>query len=145
MSFPGRDLPTSTGQWLMIFKHVKRMLTRHHKKRDATRLSDERSKAAAAECIPSAKHKAEWEEVLTASLKENALAPSEEVILHAFDLYCDELNAPFLERRHAMNGHLSEIVARFAKVQALAPDMVERAAAKHKLELHRFIDKKDDF
>jgi hypothetical protein len=95
--------------------------------------------------VLAAARKPEWVEVLTQSLKENALAPSEEVILHAFDLYCDELNAPFVERRHAMNGHLSDIVASFAKVQALAPDMVERAAAKHKLELHRFIDKKDDF
>ncbi|MCB1470708.1 MAG: hypothetical protein KDK08_26955 [Rhizobiaceae bacterium] len=128
----------------MILKFAKRIFTRHHKERVATKLRDAESKAGAAERVPSAKHKTEWEKVLTQSLTENALAPSEEIILHAFDLYCDELNAPFVKRRHAMNGHLSNIVASFAKVQALAPDMVERAAAKHKLELHRFIDKKDD-
>ena len=87
----------------------------------------------------------EWEQVLTASLKENSLAPSDEVILHAFDLFCDELNAPFEQRRLLMAAHFSKIAACFAQVQSLAPDMVERAAAKNRLELDRFIDKKGDF
>ncbi|AXX98086.1 hypothetical protein BAR1_09165 [Profundibacter amoris] len=87
----------------------------------------------------------EWEKVLTASLKENSLAPAEEVILLAFDLYCDELNAPFDQRRQVMAKHFSKIAALFAQVQSLAPDMVERAAAKHRLELDRFIEKKGEF
>lgn len=83
-----------------------------------------------------------WEDVLTQSLKENALAPSDEVILHAYNLYCDELNAPFVKRRRAMNERFSNVIAEFAALQALAPDMIERAAAKHRLELDRFLEKK---
>lgn len=83
-----------------------------------------------------------WEGVLTQSLKENALAPSDEVILHAYNLYCDELNAPFVKRRRAMNERFSNVIAEFAALQALAPDMIERAAAKHRLEMDRFLAKK---
>lgn len=86
----------------------------------------------------------EWEEVLTASLRKNALAPAEEVILHAFDLYCEELNAPFNERRRLMSERFSNIAAGFARIQSLAPDMVERAAAKNRLELNRFINHTGD-
>lgn len=128
----------------MIFRQVRRFILRRKKKPENDHVSQNVWPETPKQGVPTAARKPEWVEVLTQSLKENALAPSEEVILHAFDLYCDELNAPFVERRHAMNGHLSNIVASFAKVQALAPDMVERAAAKHKLELHRFIDKKDN-
>jgi len=83
-----------------------------------------------------------WEDVLTQSLQENSLAPADEIILHAFDLYQDELNAPFVERRRLMNERFSKVAAGFAQIQSLAPDMVERAAAKHRFELDRFIDKK---
>ncbi|WP_424975341.1 hypothetical protein [Dinoroseobacter sp. S124A] len=86
-----------------------------------------------------------WQQVLTASLKANALAPSEEVILHAYDLYCEELNGPFNERRRLMSERFSNIASGFARIQSLAPDMVERAAAKHRLELNRFVDHKGDF
>ena len=72
----------------------------------------------------------QWDDVLTRSLKENALAPSDEVILHAFDLYCDELNAPFHERRRAMNERFSKVVSAFAELQALAPEMVEAGGCK---------------
>jgi len=86
-----------------------------------------------------------WEQVLTASLKANALAPAEEVILHAFDLYCEELNAPFNERRLLMSQRFSKIATGFAHIQSLAPDMVERAAAKHRLELNRSIEPRRGF
>lgn len=131
----------------MILKLAKRALLGSKnikEKSKAAEKSDERSSTTLNASTAKPKRAPQWEQVLTESLKENALAPSDEVILHAFDLYCDELNAPFEARRHAMNGHLSNIIAGFAKVQALAPGMVERAAAKHKLELHRFIDQKDE-
>lgn len=86
-----------------------------------------------------------WQQVLTASLKANALAPAEEVILHAYDLYCEELNAPLNERRRLMSERFSNIASGFARIQAVAPDMVERAAAKHRLELNRFVDHKEEF
>ncbi|WP_171173691.1 hypothetical protein [Ruegeria sp. HKCCD8929] len=87
----------------------------------------------------------EWEDVLTSSLRENCLAPADEVILHAFDLYCDELNKPVHERRRRMAGLFSEVTTEFAQLQSLAPDMVERAAAKHRLELNHFTDSKGAF
>ena len=86
----------------------------------------------------------EWEVVLTSSLRENCLAPADEVILHAFDLYCDELNKPFHERQRRMAGLFSEVTTEFAQLQSLAPDMVERAAAKHRLELNHFIDSRGE-
>ena len=86
-----------------------------------------------------------WEIVLTSSLRENCLAPADEVILHAFDLYCDELNKPVHERQRRMAGMFSEVTTEFAQLQSLAPDMVERAAAKHRLELNHFTDSKGGF
>lgn len=129
----------------MILRLARRVFVKRSTKPESDQVSKNTRPEKTKDDVLTVARKPEWVEVLTQSLKENSLAPSDEVILHAFDLYCDELNAPFLERRHAMNGHLSDIISSFAKVQALAPDMVERAAAKHKLELHRFIDKKDDF
>jgi len=128
----------------MIFRVMKRVLFRR-KKKTATPSQANKPKIKPATQVAIEPRFPEWEQVLTASLRENALAPADEVILHAFDLYCDELNAPFNERRRLMNERFSKIAAGFARVQSLAPDMVERAAAKHRLELDRFIDKKRTF
>lgn len=105
---------------------------------------------APAESSPSLIHKSKeektpcWEVALISSLKDNCLAPADEVILHAFDLYCEELNAPFLARQHKMAGLYSEIAVGIAQLQALAPDMVERAMARHPYELAYFIDQKKE-
>ena len=128
----------------MIIRLVKRVLFRRKKKRP-TLDQKPQPKPEPETKVAAKQQEPEWEQVLTASLKENSLAPSDEVILHAFDLFCDELNAPFEQRRLLMAEHFSKIAAGFAQVQSLAPDMVERAAAKHRLELDRFIDKKGDF
>jgi len=128
----------------MIIRLVKRVLFQRKKKRPTLDQKPE-AKAEPETKVAAKRQEPEWEQVLTASLKENSLAPSDEVILHAFDLFCDELNAPFEQRRLLMAAHFSKIAAGFAQVQSLAPEMVERAAAKHRLELDRFIDKKGDF
>ena len=128
----------------MIIRLVKRVLFRRKKKRPTLDQKPE-PKAEPETKVAAKRQEPEWEQVLTASLKENSLAPSDEVILHAFDLFCDELNAPFEQRRLLMAEHFSKIAAGFAQVQSLAPEMVERAAAKNRLELDRFIDKKGDF
>ena len=129
----------------MIIRLVKRVLFGRKKKKKAASLQLPQPEALPETKVAAKRQEPEWEQVLTASLKENSLAPSDEVILHAFDLFCDELNAPFEQRRLLMAAHFSKIAAGFAQVQSLAPEMVERAAAKHRLELDRFIDKKGDF
>ena len=128
----------------MIIRLVKRILF-GRKKKQPTLDQKPQPKPEPETKVAAKRQEPEWEQILTASLKENSLAPSDEVILHAFDLFCDELNAPFEQRRLLMAAHFSKIAAGFAQVQSLAPEMVERAAAKNRLELDRFIDKKGDF
>ena len=88
--------------------------------------------------------RAEWEEVLLESMERNALAPTDEVILHAFDLYRDILFEPVTNRRMAAANLYAEIVAKVAKLQALVPGLVERAGARHPFEFSRIIDHKEE-
>ena len=126
----------------MLIKLFRRFILRRKTQYESVQVSQNVLPEKAKHSVPAAARKSEWEEVLTQSLKENALAPSDEVILHAFDFYCDDFNAPFVKRRRAMNERFSNVIAEFAALQALAPDMIERAAAKHRLELDRFLEKK---
>lgn len=82
----------------------------------------------------SRKDRAEWEATLLGSLEQNNLAPSEEVILHAFDLYRECLYGPLTERRLVVADLYAEIVADVASLQALVPDLIERAMARHPFE-----------
>lgn len=130
----------------MIFGIVKRVLRGRKKKNLAERRSNTNGAKTTTETHPIATQRRipEWENVLTSSLRENCLAPADEVILHAFDLYCDELNKPVHERQRRMAGLFSEVTTEFAQLQSLAPDMVERAAAKHRLELNHSTASKGD-
>lgn len=128
----------------MIFMLTRRLFFRRKKKASKAFPSPEPKTKPAAQ-VTAKRDIPAWQQVLTASLKANALAPSEEVILHAYDLYCEELNGPFNERRRLMSERFSNIASGFARIQSLAPDMVERAAAKHRLELNRFVDHKEEF
>jgi len=83
---------------------------------------------------------ANWKGVLTASLEQNCLAPADEVIVHAFDLYQDELYAPLLAHQHEIAVLYGEITAGVAGLQALVPDLVERAMARHQWEFSQYID-----
>lgn len=89
------------------------------------------------------KPRPEWEKTLLASLEINSLAPSEEVILHAFDQYKDDLYAPVTERRRARSELYSEILADVAGIKALAPDLVDRAMARHPFEFSHLIEHKE--
>jgi hypothetical protein len=93
--------------------------------------------------VASRKPRPEWEKTLVASLEVNNLAPSEEVILHAFDLYKDELFGPIEERRLQLTDLYSEILAEIAALKALAPDLVERAMARHPFEFSHIIEHKE--
>jgi hypothetical protein len=91
----------------------------------------------------SPKPRPEWEKTLVASLEANNLAPSEEVILHAFDQFKDELYGPIDERRLQLNDLYSEILADIAALKALAPDLVDRAMARHPFEFAHVIEHKE--
>lgn len=78
-----------------------------------------------------------WEKILTASLRDNCLAPADEVILLSFEHFLDHWHEPGRERQRKMAGQMAKVVDGFAQVQALAPDLVERARAKHRLDLDR--------
>ena len=85
----------------------------------------------------------EWERVLTASLEQNSAAPSDDAILHAFDLYCEALYAPFQERRQEMIELHGEIVADVSALQARVPDLIERAMSRHPFEFSYILEHKD--
>lgn len=104
-------------------------------------LRKRRAKPADGQAVDAPRHPArpakvrpEWEAALTASLEQNSLAPSEEVILHAFDLYRDDLYGPFMERRREAADLFAEIVADVANLQALVPNLIERAMTRHPFE-----------
>jgi hypothetical protein len=122
------------GDWSMLFLIWK--LLRKRKKKPAP----EKEVVEAQRPPAPRKGRPEWEAVLTASLEQNCLAPSEDVILHAFDLYRDELYGPFMERRRQSADTFAEIVADVASLQALVPDLIERAMARHPFEFSRLID-----
>lgn len=83
---------------------------------------------------PSRKPKPEWNPVLLGSLETNNLAPSEETILHAYDLFLAELYWLVDERSLIITDLGADIVALVARLKALAPDLVERAMARHPFE-----------
>lgn len=89
------------------------------------------------------KTRPEWQVALLSSMEANCIAPSEEAILHAFDLYRDELYAPIMERRLAMANLVADIAADVAGLQALVPDLIERAMARHPFEFSHIINKRE--
>lgn len=92
---------------------------------------------------PSRKARPEWEKTLLASLEMNNLAPTDEVILHAFDQYRDDLYAPTAERGLQLADLQCEIHADIAGIKALAPDLIERAMARHPFEFSHIIEHKE--
>lgn len=83
---------------------------------------------------PSRKPKPEWNPVLLGSMETNNLAPSEETILYAYDLFLAELYCLVDERSLIITNLRADIVALAARLNALAPDLVERAMARHPFE-----------
>lgn len=77
----------------------------------------------------------DWRDVLTASMRTTCVAPSDEAILYAFSLYMDDLEAPFAESELEAQALYSEITDGIAALQALCPEMVERALTQHAGEL----------
>ena len=82
----------------------------------------------------------EWLLVLRESLVRNCLAPSEEAILRAYELYCEALYAPFWAREKQMANRYADIARDVAALQALFPKRFERAAARNPWEFAHLID-----
>lgn len=83
---------------------------------------------------PPQKPTPEWNPVLFGSLKANNLAPSEETILHAYDLFLGELYRLIDERKIIITDLDADIVALVARLWALAPEFFERAIARYPSE-----------
>lgn len=122
-----------------MFAYLNRILKRRKMTggASAAHFGNEQPKTTASK----AAHKTpEWKDVLTESLRSNCLAPSEEAVLHAYDLYCRDLYAPFHSRRQEMADRFSELNAEFADLQAIIPGVIERAMARDPWEFSHIID-----
>ncbi len=122
--------------------YLKRFLKRRNAKANSNSVSlAAPSKDQGATTKPSNGIKApEWKGVLTDSLVRNCVAPSDEAILHAFDLYCRDLYAPFYARQQEMADLFSEVNAAFADLQGIIPDVIERAMARDPFEFSHVIE-----
>lgn len=68
---------------------------------------------------------ANWKEMITAPLEMNCLAPSDEAIGLAYDLFCEELFAPFQAREADMAALYADVLGGVGDLQLLAPDLLE--------------------
>lgn len=67
----------------------------------------------------------DWKSLITAPMEANCLAPSDEALGLAFDLYCDVLAAPFNERQADMATLYADIFGGIGDLQIIAPDLLE--------------------
>jgi hypothetical protein len=128
----------------MIFRLGKRILfgrkknkanqNQNQKKPERTRKTGNETAVIKPNIVP------DWEIVLTSSLKDTCLAPSEEVILHAYDLHCEALFEPHREREREILRARAKVFSGLAELRAIAPDLVERVMTRHQLEFHRHIE-----
>lgn len=73
----------------------------------------------------------EWRPVLTAPIEQLCEAPSADTVRYAYDLYAQQVYAPFAAREARMASRLTDIRACFATLVARAPELVEAALAEH--------------
>ncbi|MGH1464129.1 MAG: hypothetical protein ACRBBQ_02095 [Cognatishimia sp.] len=114
----------------MVIRALRRRKKKTAKVKEATEaLRQEREVAEKKAAKAKPKPTPEWEQVLLYSMIQHCQAPTEEVIQHSCDLFVEEYNAPF-RAREAQLAHLTiEIKALTAKLQAMVPDVVDRALA----------------
>lgn len=89
---------------------------------------------SAPKSVPAPLPPSRWKDVLSESLKQHCIAPSDDVIQEAYALYCEELDAPFLAAEREQAGRYVEITEHVTALQSLVPDMFERALARHAVE-----------
>lgn len=116
----------------MIIRALRRRKKKKAKVREATEaLRAERNAVEKKEATASkAKTTPEWEQVLLQSMVQHCQAPTEEVILHSFDLFMEDYNAPFRVRQAQLARLRVELKAKTAKLQSMVPDVVDRALAR---------------
>lgn len=123
-----------------MFAYLNRILKRRNNSGGASAAHSTNEQPSKANAPKVASKGPEWKDVLTESLRSNCLAPSEEAVLHAYDLYCRDLYAPFHSRRQEMADRFSEINAEFTDLQAVIPQVIERAMARNPWEFSHIID-----
>lgn len=125
----------------MVFRSIRRALSRVRRNAKSDRQKNSASgdpkenRARGRKNQPTA-----WERVLTESMRLNCVAPSEEAVLHAYDLYRDGLYASHWAREKAIASNYADIAAEVATLRALVPSMIERAMARHPYEFTHLID-----
>lgn len=77
----------------------------------------------------------DWREDLTASMRANCIAPSDDVIQRCFDLYVDELHAPILELEDELVDLSAEVSDGFAALESLLPQEMRQALSRRAAEL----------
>ncbi|MEO1747727.1 MAG: hypothetical protein AAFR27_03755 [Pseudomonadota bacterium] len=66
----------------------------------------------------------DWCDLITEPMEENGLAPSDEAIGLSFDIYCEELDAPFCESEAQMADAYARVMGGIADLQTIAPDLL---------------------
>lgn len=67
----------------------------------------------------------DWRAMITEPMETNSLAPSDEALGFAFDLYSDEFLEPFAEQHAEMAAITADIVGGIADLQIIAPDLLD--------------------
>lgn len=89
------------------------------------KLSDEHVEEDMFEMMASQPHHKDWHDLITKPMEDNCLAPSDEALGLAYDLYCETLDAPFHDSEAEMADHYAEIMGGIADLQIIAPELLD--------------------
>lgn len=114
-----------------MFSRIVRWLPRKRKPQRAESPKDHGERAALVKRETAVQASTNWRAIVTAPIEQLCEAPSADTVRYAYDLYAQEVYAPFAEREARMASRLSDIRACFATLVARAPELVEAALAEH--------------
>jgi hypothetical protein len=114
-----------------MFSRIARWLPRKRKPHRAESPKDHGERTALVKRETAVRASTNWRAIVTAPIEQLCEAPSADTVRYAFDLYAQEVYAPFAEREARMASRLSDIRACFATLVARAPELVEAALAEH--------------
>lgn len=114
-----------------MFSRIVRWLPRKRKPHRAESPKDHGERAAPVKRGTAVQASTNWRDIVTAPIEQLCEAPSADTMRYAYDLYAQEVYAPFAEREARMASRLSDIRACFAALVARAPELVEAALAEH--------------
>lgn len=114
-----------------MISRIVRWLPRKRKPHRAESAKDHGERAALVKRETAVQASTNWRAIVTAPIEQLCEAPSADTVRYAYDLYAQEVYAPFAEREARMASRLSDIRACFATLVARAPELVEAALAEH--------------